>query len=564
MASGDPKWVDNIDNMSDEDKAKQARQEFQQMEEVRLPYESQWQYIGELILPQWEDIQQDRDPGDPLGKKQFDGTATSAHDIFTNGMTGQTANPATPWFKFQINDPKLRDISEVRAWRQEAEEQIFGALANSNFYRENFQTIKSAGGPGHGVLYVEENEAYGRTQFLSMIPWEVWIGRDQYGDINKCARKFKMYHENIVERWGLKNLPDEISREILNANNPHEDMELLNIVRPRKRRDTYKIDRRNKPWASFWLKESGKNELVEESGFDTFPYETLIYEDYNRGPYGWSPALQAVAAVRGINLMTETLLAAADLSVFPPLDAPAELEKEGREVIFSPRGINWYEDPERKVSPMNLGINYPVGKDQYAEFKQQIERFYNVQFFLLLSQSAADQPNRTAFEVSKLQEEKIILLSNVVSRLFRYYENIITRVYFMETKAGRMPEIPGILMERGAQLNFRFVGPLAKILERTFTVRPIIDALQLIGPFIQLDPSVLDNFDLDEGVREIAFRSDVPDSMMRSTDERDELRQQRAQQQAAIAEQAEQQARADTMKTTAEATEKLTETAQPG
>jgi len=152
----------------------------------------------------------------------------------------------------------------------------------------------------------------------------------------------------------------------------------------------------------------------------------------------------------------------------------------------------------------------------------------------------------TATEVRERVEEKLILLGPVLERLqSELLTPVVDRTFGIMYRNQRIPEPPEEL--QGRELKVEYVSLLAQAQKAVGTMS-IEQFMRFISASAQMYQEALDIMDIDETAEEYAELLGVPPGMIRGKDERDEIRQFRAQQQqAALQAQAESQ-RIDDMK----------------
>jgi hypothetical protein len=156
--------------------------------------------------------------------------------------------------------------------------------------------------------------------------------------------------------------------------------------------------------------------------------------------------------------------------------------------------------------------------------------------------------------------EKAAVLGAELGPFNKQIDSILDHVYDIETNAGRMPSPPDILLEMAAEdeaIRFDpvYQGPLAKAQQDRFGKDPIRKFVLDIAPLIELDPDILDNFDLDEGARTLA--KDIPSEMINSLDKVAKIREGKAQAQAEEEQAEALAAGAEGLKTVSEADQNL-------
>ena len=494
------------------------------LEKDKQLWEGLLQDVADYVNPVREDIKGTIQSGSKQGIKIYDGTAVSAAVLATDGIHGYHVRPAFPWFKYVMNRLNLNNLPAVKEWLEEIEYNMYMVLNRSNFYSEMWPYIFDGETMGTAAIIAEEDIGDGRIIFEAVHFGEIYISENKYGEADVLHRKRKITARQMVQMFGKDNVPEPVKQAF--ETQPFQQFEILHAVYPRDDYDDRKKDAKNKKYASVWVAKDGSH-LLKESGYTQFPYKVWRYMKSGKEVYGRSPALLAMADIKGLNLMSKTLLGAAQLAVDPPMNVPADMMGK---VQLKPRGLNYYDDPNKRIYPVSTGINFPVGIDREEAKQKAIRDFFHVDTFLMLSRLAG-QGQKTAYEVSELMGEKAAVLGAELGPLNTQLDQILDAVYEIEVNAGRMPQPPDILLEiaqPGDRFDPVYMGPLAQAQRERFGSEGIKKFFTMIGPLVQIKPDVLDNFDLDAVAIHIHDISGAPAKIIRHADERDVIRQGRA------------------------------------
>lgn len=484
------------------------------LENDKTNFNDRLQDVADYVCPHRDDIRGNLQPGEKKGSKIFDGTAVSAAVLAADGIHGYHVSPAFPWFKYMMNRKEVNKIPEVKAWLEESEFNMYMALNRSNFYSEMWSYIYDGFTLGTAPIYPEEDIADGRIVFEAVHPGEAYIAENKYGEVDLLHRKRKLSARKIMQMFGKDNCTDAVKQAY--ENHPFQEFEIIHAMFPREEFDTRKMDGKNKRFASVWLLTAG-NHICRVSGVDRFRYNVWRYLKTGKDPYGTSPAHLAMADIKGINLMGKTLLGAAQLAVDPAYNVPSYLEGK---VQLKPRGLNYYTDGSQdRITPVNTGSGFPVGIDREQAKQRSIKERFHVDTFLMLAQLEG-RGQRTAYEVSEMMAEKAAVLGAELGPLNTELDGILDQVYDIEMAAGRMPQPPDILLEladRDPHLRFDpiYMGPLAQAQRERFAKEGIRKFFMEVTPLIQVDPTVLDNFDLDAISLSLAESSGLPSEGIR-------------------------------------------------
>lgn len=500
-----------------------------QLESDRKPWEALWREIETYVVPirrsdQYGDPERHR--GAQRGTEIYDGTALTALELFAEGLHGYLISPAIQWFRLRMRETWMGDMPEVKLWLQEVEYRMYMALQRSNFYSSMAEYFLDAGSIGTADLYVDEDLSTGKLVFNAIHPKECYLAENQHGEVTENFRRLKLQAHQAWEKFEELGVQDQLSDQLKRTmeTNPYEKFEFLHAIFPRTDRDADLLNNKNKPYASCWIELTGEKKLIYESGFSRMPHCVWRYKKATGEVYGRSPATAALTDIKGLNTLSKTLLGAAQLAVEPAYNVPAELMGKVRIVA---RGMNYYSEPERIISPIQQTANYPIGIEREDQKRQIIEEHFKVDFFLMLARA---ERQMTATEIIERQGEKAAVLGTSIGRLNSECLNpVIDTVFDLEMAAGRLPPPPDVLYEQGADIDVEYMGPLAQAQRRLFKSQGITRGLEAITPVISIEPQVRDNIDWDTVARELLEAFDFPQAAIKTPDVVQAIRQARAQ-----------------------------------
>ncbi len=539
--------IDKIE--TEAEKAKRVKKHYELLKLKRSNWDTLWQEIADYVLPLREDMQENEPKGKKKGAKTYDGTAVSALNIARDGIHGNMMSPALKWFQNRLpNRLKfLEKVPEVRLWLQELNEGCFYAFQNSNFYSEMRMFLGDGLSIGTAVIYVEEDIGKNKLCFHTLHPREPFIAENQYREIDTLIRYTKYEARQAVMKFGEKNLSQPLQDAI--KTNPFREFDFIHLADPRQGYDSRKIDRFNMPYESLWVEKSG-NDVLRESGFETFPYMIWRYSLNGNDVQGSSPAAYALPEIKSLNVIGKTLLGAAQMTVEPFYNIPVEMKGRAR---LTPGGHNYYgNDPNRRIYPGNTGITFPIAIDREEKKREIIRDHYGVKFFLALSM---DNRVKTALEVSEIKGEIATILGAAIGDLTTTLDNIIDYVADLEIKAGRIPEPPDILKyyAGGQRIDTVYTGTLAQAQRRLLETQSITRSLELVMPLLQVWPDSADAINATDSVIDILRSNGYPEKLINSLEQIKQIRQGRAEAQAEEAQKIDMDRLSDVIKKIAQA-----------
>jgi hypothetical protein len=500
--------------------AKQLLTRLDTMKGNRYSWENSWQDIIDYTMPNRMPINTSRMPGEYSDEYIYDSTAVKALIRLGAVLNGWLTNMSTQWFLIKMEDDELNDTPEVKMWLEQVQKVIRSQLENSNFYTEIHELYLDLASFGTGVFYIEERHKDGKhLNFSTRHIGEIFIAENMYGEVDTVFRVFDMTRRQMMEKWNVKSLPDDFKTKT--QEEPDELHQIIHAVYPRTDYDNRKKTSKNLPYASVWIER--ENELIlGEGGYNTFPYCVPRWIKSSGEKYGRSPALNSLGDIKTLNAMMYTLLDTGNKIANPPILVPDEsLEL----VDLRPGGITYYDTRTgNKPEPFVIGANLPITFEMVAEKRNAIlDAFFTSELQMI------DNKEMTAEEVRARQQENARVLGPTFGRLqSEFIDKLIGRVLeilFVSIDDEGEPLLPQPPQKiQGKEIKLKYVSPLATS-QKMSDVQKVVQGVNMVGQWSQIDQSVLDNLDLDATVRLLADLYDLPMEMLRTPEAVAEIRQ---------------------------------------
>lgn len=516
------------------------------LEDVRRDYETgTWSDITKYVNPRREDILANdytKTKGQRKGKDAYDGTPNAALNTWADGMQGHLVSEHLNWFLSRMSVDWLNDMDEVLLYLQEYDRVMYSAFAKSNFYSAIPLWFRDAGSIGTGTLYTEEDLVERRAVHTVIHPREIFIAENKYGDVDTVFRKFQMTARNAIERFGKEHFSESFMENA--KTNPEKPWLFVHAVYPNN--DVLFGDNKGRPFRSEYVivegeykntpnnaSDTGKSRLISEGGYKLNPYAVWRFRKNSDEVYGYSPAADALVEIMGSNQLTKTMFKAAQMAVESPLNVPIEMRGNVR---IEPKGYNYYDDPSRVITPINSGVNYPIGVDREDKLRQSIENRYFVQFFLMLERATREM---TATEIVARENSTAVQIGPQVDSLFRDgLSKVFNIVSDIEDRFGSFDYLPSLPIEaEDAEITIVLNGPLAQSQRRLFRMRPIRDSLSELAPWTTMFPEIRYKVKPMAIADEILEAGNFPERLTNSDDEAMALYQQELQQKAQMQQQ---------------------------
>jgi len=516
--------------MEKEARVKEIKILWDGLKNARTNQEAMWEQITRFCAPDRDFWTMVKEPVQESPRHVFDGTPISAVNLMANALQGYMASKSTKSFKVDLESNKTLKYQPfegvMRKYMQDLEAGFYWMIKRSNFYEAINQSFRVGATIATMVMYVEKVPGEEKVVNMVVDTNDVWISENDVKVVDTVFRRINMTAKDIIRRW-----PDVDETFKKNAeNNPMKLHEILHATLPRDTRDVTKIDNINKPFASYWIL-TEKDIMLTESGFDKNPYVTWRWSTPNKSAWGWGPSHGAMAEVLRLNKISKTMTDAAEISVWPALNVPAEAKGK---LDLRARGMNPYVDPSRMITPIQQVGAYPIGIDREQALTNAVKEHYMVDMFLMLNRY--QDSNKTATEVMEMQSEKAAIMGAITARIeSELFDPLFDRYFEIGMENGWLPLPPPEAYEmlQGADLKIDYVGPMSQIQKRFYEMQSVDASLEKMIKFGQYMPGILNVLDpLEVGIR-LATGGDIPEKLIRTRKAIKQIEEQEAQAQMA-------------------------------
>lgn len=494
----------------------------------RATWDSHWQEIAELVLTKLATFTGSQTPGSKRTRKQFDGTATWANEVFANGLHSMMTSMVARWFYMRSANYRLMRIYRVRQWFEEVTSIMYHMVFNSpssNFHPQIHEVYLSMGALGTGLCFSEEKVG-GGMQFRSKTLNESYIVENAAGMIDTLYREFSWPVHKVIEKWGEDAIPPDLLRKYKEGGECPDQM-IVHVVKPNEKfNDAGVRVKSNMPFVGIYIllhnAEGKKGTILDTEGFHEFPYHVGRMSKRTGETYGEGPGMWALPDIKMLNEMKKTILKAAQKVVDPPLQLP----DDGflGPVITRPGGLNYYRtgSPDR-IEAVKTEGRIDIGESLLLSVQQDVERAWYVDAFL--TPDTKEGVNVKAAFVYNRRDERFRQLGPLLARAESgLLGTILIRTFNTLWRQGQFPDMPPEL--EGENLAIEYVSPIARA-QRSVEGEDIQRLIALMGPVGEIDPSIWHNLDPD-GLVDVAAQElyNIPSRVLRSPDDVATMRQQ--------------------------------------
>ncbi|WP_186126371.1 portal protein [Burkholderia gladioli] len=469
----------------------------------------------------WSQIAQVIDPTDDYfnkielagGEKRtqhiFDSTAQSAAERAAAAVESEIMPRTQRWHGLTLQDETIKEDPKWKRWLEQVTNIMFSAryAPYANFAGQASQSFFSLVKYGTQCMFIDE--VVGRhLRYKAIHLSEIGIAENHVGIVDKVHRCFCLTVRQAIQKFGKENLPDSIAR--LEDKEPERQFDFIHCVKPNENGDP---GAKRMEFVSYYVAKEGRH-IVQVGGYRTMPYVVSRLRTSPKEIYGRSPAMTALADVRMLNEMEKTNIRAAHRVVDPPL----LLAEDGALQAFSvrPNALNYGgvdENGRARAIPLQTGANLNLSLEMTEAKRKSI----NDIFWLTLFQILVQNPQMTATEAMLRAQEKGQLLAPVMGgQQSEWGGQQITRELDILSHAGQLPPPPAPLAE--VDLDVVYTGPWARA-QRAGDGVAIMNTLNAVLPFAQIDQKVLKRFNFDEITTELADINGMPASCLYTDDE---------------------------------------------
>jgi len=494
-------------------------------------WRSHWNECAKYVIPRKDDIYGGNVDGEKKGQTLYDTYAIHACENTAAALHGMLTNATMVWFGFTTGDKELDADDAVQKYLQQLRMLINNTMNASNFQTEVHEYYIDLLGFGTGVLNVEEDED-DIVRFRSAPIYDFSVQENHKGVIDVVYYKYQLTLHQIVSKFGMALIKDNQSLKSKYKENPEQKMNIIHAVEPVSQHIAYHKALSAFKFASFHILEENCA-ILHSGGYHSNPFIVGRWTKLSGEQYGRGPAMKALADIKMVNEMKKATIEAAQLTISPPILVP----DDGVMLPFKmkPRSVNFYRAGSKdEIKPLNTGVKVDVGEMLIEQTHKIIDKAFFTDMLRLV-----ENDRMTAAEVMQRRDEQLRTLSPISGRQHHeFLKPVIERVYDIHFRRNLLPTPPKVLLKRKIQVQY--TSQIVKA-QMSAEGEQVSKAFQLVLPFLQVDPGIMDNFDLDKLARFTANIYGMPHDILRDVTEvkavrqgRAEAQQEQAQQQAAL------------------------------
>lgn len=515
------------------------------MRGYRIPWWVHWAQLAEMYLPRryrWFVTPNQYSRGSPLNQSIVDETGLLAARTLATGLLAGLTSPTKPWFRLGLQGMDQIPEGEIKDWLATCTKRMLEVYAKSNFYQSLGQAYHDMAvfGSAAQIQYEDKEDV---IRFINPCLGEFFFALDARLQVDTLYREYTYTISEAVKEFGLDNL--SVSSQTLARTASSLDTEIVigHAIEPNEmvyqagEPMGYIVPQFFKYREVYWEKSSSmgptaKGFILRAAGFRECPFVGLRWDVSSNDAYGRSPGMDALPAVKQLQIEQRRKAEAIDKMVRPPMVASVSMKNEPMSIL--PGDVNYVADPQAAGFKPAFQVEPRIQEmmEDLKEVQSRVDKVFFVDLFLMISNL---QTVRTATEIDARREEKLILLGPVIERTENEgLDEIIERTFAIMSRRGLFPPPPQSI--QGAPIVIEYISMLAEA-QRAASTAAIERLVQFIGGLAAVKPQALDNLDEDSTIETYADLLNVPPHVLNAVQKVISIRQARdkvAQQQAAL------------------------------
>jgi hypothetical protein len=544
MAYGEPGGKAKPGDKPAEPLCKRVERRLAQMKNERASYEPHWRELEENFAPRtgrWlrDQGSSNTDRGRKQHHKIINATPLFCVDTLAAGMTSGNTSPARPWFRLTTPDPGLAEMGSVKMWLHAVEMRMRDVFSRSNLYRVLPSIYRDLGVYGTAcMLAIEDKDDVVSFDHLEIGSY--WLAQSHRKKIDVMYREFPMTVRQMVQEFGLANVSPAVQN--LHANG---QVEVWRDVRHAIEPVPAAERSGDMAWRSVYWEVGATQKELAVRGFRTNPILGARWTTSGEDIYGSSPGMAALGEAKALQFKEKRKAQAIDKVVDPPLMAPTSLRNQ--KVSMLPGDVTYVDVQSgmqglKPIHDWRPDLN--AIREDVLHSEDQLRTMFYVDLFLMMQNDT--RSNITAREIQERHEEKMLMLGPVVERVNdEVLDPLIDRVFdilirrsmpYWQGLVNGEPDLPPPPPELGdVELKVEFISVLSQaqkavgISSQDNLLGFASMALQTQALAGQIGGGVGDKLDFDQMIDERAEMLGVSPRIVRSDDDVQALRAERAQ-----------------------------------
>lgn len=494
----------------------------------RQPFDTKWQMVSDYILPR-RDFSISQRPNQLRPHRVTSSVATNANTRLATLVLAYWFDPTRP--NLLPNVKRGLAVAGRNTEIDDAGLNYLGDLAwnvDDHMMRPKARLLLHAGSMlkefcafGCGVLWTGRRRGFG-PYYNGRALGASWWSVNEEGAIDTLYYLLKLPFYRVLERW-----PDTAPPAWKGDGGANDDegrlVDILLTCEPRAGGRPGAVAQQ-KPW-EFLAIAVEKGVILEESGYDSFPYSVFRYDPMPGQTYAEGPGCQVLPDVMVINHLQEAVENVASQKAAPPLAVPARMfgktldRRPGALNAYNPAGLG-LQRADQAILKLDMTGDPSEATAMIQALTEVIETGYFVDWLNLRNTG-----DMTAEEVSERRDMRLRGMASIVANLAEPSSAVGDRTLEIMLLEGVIPPPPASVA--GAEVDWEYAGPLQTAQLRG-NVQALLQLMNARSLVMEQDPDAAQAIDLESCLRAIHSGLAAPEGTLVSAAKVDQLRQARA------------------------------------
>jgi len=500
-------YIESTKKESNQSKVDYILKLYKESQSLKDHWKDKFEEAYEYCLPQRESFYEES-PAQKRTDKIFDETAVVGIQEFASRLQAGIVPTFARWANFEAGVEIPEESKEkVNAQLDNITQFVFETLSNSNFNQEVHEAFMDLA-VGTGCLLVEGGDAVNPLKFSAIPLPHLILNNGPDNKIDTVFRKRMCKLNEIKVIYPKADIPEEI----MSTMNPEKKCTLIDGV--------YRVyDEPNVEKYKHCVILLEKKIIIFDEIFEgvgSNPYITFRWNKASGEVYGRGPIFNAISAIKTCNLTIQLILENAQMAI----SGIYQVEDDGivnpDNIALVPGSLIPIAPNSRGLQPINTAGRFDVAQLVLDDMRQNIKK--------ALYMETLGRPEGTPMTATEVAERMADLSRQIGSSFGRLQSEfvipVLRRVIRILKEQGRI-ELP---MINGREVKVQAISPLARS-QYQQDISDINRFHEIIGT--TFGPQVLNLIVNQNAVaKHIGSLMNIPEKLLRSSDEQMELAQQ--------------------------------------
>lgn len=510
--------------------------QYERLKTKRAPWETLWTDTARYCAPDYEESYSSmtgRNTGvaERNNKDLFISEGIEATDKLVSIMESFITPRGQRWHTLAPQKTAAKPPIEIRRWYDAVTDAIFKYryAPEANYSVQTSMYYMSLIVTGTGAMFIDKHDN-GGLRYTCIHMSQLLFDVNHQGIVDRVWRgPIRLSGKNAVEKFkdDEDKLPKEVKEAASDTSGEEKLFEFVHYVSPNSSYVPGSTTPSERKFKSCYVeKSSGKT--VSESYYSTFPYVVSRWKTAPGELYGRSPAMDALPNLKTLNKMKKIHLTIGHREMDPMYLTHDEGLLNVRNMV--PGGIvggTLTAEGRALMQKLDNG-NYQVSVDMMDREINMIQKIFMLDVFQLMADG-----EMTATEVIERSREKAAFLTPIFGRQESEGLGVqIPREIQLLFDQGLLPDPPEGMEQVGGRYEIIYDSPLS----RAQRADHLAGSLRAVQTSMEMaanmgDPSLLDHFNFDRMIPEIALDQATPARYISTSEEVKQKREARQAQQ---------------------------------